>query len=214
MEEVEELLQLNKVTLGCYEFRQFSDINVPIRNGGNWHAHAHVLESRSEKMKSILQQTTGVERDRCLYRLGGIGYKFLRWLYTDCITFDDDETRILGAAQFHDLPTLEERCQQAIVGKVDITSCAHFHAYAKTYKAATVLKCCNQLISQYYIKSKSLNCSEVDVEFKMEVDNSNSLSEIIVSILKVTRVRFFSMKESRRPSLQNKNKISWFCLSR
>ncbi|XP_037034850.1 uncharacterized protein LOC119073458 isoform X2 [Bradysia coprophila] len=178
-EEFEELLKLNKLTFGYHAFRQFSNVEV-ITHSDRWQAHAHILESRSKKFREVFTKTTG--RNHSMY-FTYYGMELFRWLYTDCVVFDDKHhatVDLLKAAQFYELPTLFERCEQAIVERVDITSCAYFHKIAEKQNAATVLKCCNQLISKYFIKSQSLCRTEMDVEVEMEVDNSNSLDEMMV----------------------------------
>ncbi|KAG4071410.1 hypothetical protein HA402_011564 [Bradysia odoriphaga] len=177
-EEFEELCKLTKLTLGYHAFQQFSNVEV-ITWSDKWQAHAHILESRSKKFLEVFKQTTG--RNHRMYNYNGM--ELFRWLYTDCVVFDDKHhatVDLLKAAKFYELPTLFERCEQAIVEKVDITSCAYFHKIAEEHNAARILKCCNQLISKYYIRSQSLVRSEIDVEVEMEVDNSNSLSEMMV----------------------------------
>lgn len=181
-EEFDELLLLNKLTVGYHEFRQFSDTDV-IMGNNLWGAHAHVLDSRSKKILKEVVPTIGktgrVIRRICLNRIYGIEHKFLRWIYTDCVVFEKDyfATTLLRASQFYELRALFERCEDALVGQVDIASCAGMHNTAEELNATKLLKRCNELISQYFNKTKSPDCSEMD--HKMEF--ADSLSEMMVS---------------------------------
>lgn len=99
---------------------------------------------------------------------------FIRWLYTDFVEFDTDDFgfRLLPAAKYHQLPTLFERCEQAIVQKVSITSCAYIRSFATNMGSITILNKCKQLIASYYrhdLPSRITKFGQVDVDEDAEM---------------------------------------------
>lgn len=186
IDSFEELLQLNKLTLGYHEFGLFWD-TVVISGNNSWQTHAHVLDSRSKIFLNKFSQETSEVQHRKFRRIN-LGYKFygierifLRWLYTDSVAFDKDEAaiKLLKASRLYELRTLFERCEQAIVEKVDIISCAYFHKIAEKNNSTIILKRCNEVISKYFEKAKSSDCCQMSVDPESQLNNSTS--EIMVS---------------------------------
>lgn len=185
----EEVELINKLTHGYHLFGDFWDAAVLI-DDDVWQVHAYFLGSRSKKILEEFDRTIEVH-GRTFRRLSftvlyRFEHKFLRWLYTDCVVFEDNDVALalLEASQFYELPTLFERCEQAIVANVDITSCAHFHSIAVKRNATTILNRCKYMISQYFNKAKSPDCFEMDVEDPhMEFDDpDNSVSNFVTAL--------------------------------
>lgn len=172
----EEMKQIDKMATGYHEFERYSDVVVM---GGNevWTAHAYFLGSRSKKILEDSTRTVEVNgrNFRRIYFSEVEKNSLLRWLYTDCVEFKEEYVveRLLKASHHYKLLDLFERCEQEIVKKVDITTCAYFHEIASKLDATQILKRCEQLISQYYNEDK-------DVRMESEVDFDNSLSDMMV----------------------------------
>lgn len=176
------LQRLNKLTMGYHDFGRFWDTAVIIGNDV-WLAHAHVLGSRSAKLLSDelsgrTQRVNGRKFRRIyLHGLYANELTFLRWLYTDCVAFDDNRVAedFLEASRYYELPTLFRRCEQAIVEKVDVTTCARFHRIAEKQNATTILKRCTEVIFQYFERTKSEMVVD-PMEFPYEATNETLLT--------------------------------------
>lgn len=192
MEEIadlfQEVKQINKLTKGYVEFGLYSDVAVMNGNHG-WTAHAYVLDSRSEEILKEQSSTRTVNgrnfRRIYLSELYGDAEanSFLRWLYTDYVGFEDNYVvkSLLKASHRYKLPELFERCEQEIVKKVDIFSCAYFHEFALKLDATRILRRCEQLISYYYnVDVPSADDSKLDVKMETDVDCDSSLCDMMV----------------------------------
>lgn len=83
---------------------------------------------------------------------------------------------LLKVSHIYKLPTLFERCEQATVKTVDLTSCAQLHKIATEFGATTLLYHCKQLISSYW------NGLQDDGFLNMDLYVDTSLREMTVSV--------------------------------
>lgn len=175
-ELLEEVKRVDKMANGYYKFASYCDA-VVMTIDGIWTAHSYFLLTRSEQILNGFKRT--VVNGKTFKRIslpglyGSIQYTFLRWLYTDCVELEkcDVALCLLNVACRYKLPTLFERCEQAIVGKIDLTSCARIHAIAVEPHATTIIDRCKRLITQYFNKDvqQSPDYSNMDVDCEVNL---------------------------------------------
>lgn len=124
---------------------------------------------------------------------------FLRWLYTDFVDlgiydhdddgydhnldYDDDEADIvdnvlalLKASKCYELPSLFERCEQAVLKKLTIISCAKLHDIATEVCSKTILEHCQQLIASYWNRFQSQDFFKMDLDSDEDSNHSMTVS--------------------------------------
>ncbi len=111
---------------------------------------------------------------------GDVEHILLRWLYTDAVELDRRVSKyLLRAAHHYKLPTLFERCEQALITLVDLDSCSNIHEIAKEWNATKLLHHCDRLIRKFW--NNLLSNDIKDVDMRMEDDSESSLGEMAVS---------------------------------
>lgn len=85
-----------------------------------------------------------------------------RWLYTDEICLDSvgDALALLQFSDKYDMKTLFERCEQAVIDKLCLSSCVDAHFIATRINATKILERVERTVNVYWgggIKSELFN---------------------------------------------------------
>lgn len=78
-------------------------------------------------------------------------FYILRWLYTDVVYLDDVDVTLslLQAAVKFKLDPLFDRCEEALMQTVSVSSCAGVHGVALTTESMKLVDCCERIASKY-----------------------------------------------------------------
>lgn len=177
-EQFDEVLLYHKLTFGYDEFKQFADMHW-ITYHHVWRVHQHIFGSRSSKLLEKLKSEDN-SQFQTIYGFYRFEHIMLRWIYTDCVVFDNIHTveGYLEASQLCELPALFEICEDILVEHVDITQCAYYHQMAVKRNASKIAKRCVQVFGQFFNQTQSLDCPQMSYELKFD----DPVQEMEVSI--------------------------------
>lgn len=137
-----------------YQSETYSDIKIKLKDK-EIYCHKFVLSARSDEWNEtyLLNRSTldwvDVE--------GDIGENIIYWLYTNDINLEDDDDltlKVLVQANEFKLLNLVYKCEELLMGSVDVNTCVKFYSVAEQISAIRLRDFCSEMISIYWNQLK------------------------------------------------------------
>ncbi|RWS12587.1 rabankyrin-5-like protein [Dinothrombium tinctorium] len=142
--------RLLKTIANLFDKELYSDLNIFLQRS-TIKAHKFILAARSSDWGVNLAEVDTIDWTDIPHN---IGFSLLKWVYTDCITLNDEgEQFILDlmtvAKRFH-LNSLVDKCEKSLMSFVNVSNCVKFYQTADEIGALNLRNHCSELISAHW----------------------------------------------------------------
>ncbi|PIK51845.1 putative ankyrin repeat and FYVE domain-containing protein 1-like, partial [Apostichopus japonicus] len=128
----------------------YSDLTIRL-DGQEIKAHRFVLAARSQYWGvTDLQDVQSLDFSGIPHN---VGMTLLQWVYTDKVDLtsnDDFILELLRAACKFKLEVLQTRCEEALIGSVNVRNCITYYQTAEEINAAKLKSYCSEIITTYW----------------------------------------------------------------
>ncbi|KAI8782408.1 rabankyrin-5 isoform X2 [Biomphalaria glabrata] len=143
--------RLLKFIADLFDKEQYSDLTIHLEGGRNVRSHKFILSARSSDWGVADLQVVSELDMKDIHH--DVAYALIRWIYTDEINIQAQDSfllQLLRAATKYKLEELRNRCENGLITFVNMKNCIKFYQTAEEMQAEVLKKHCSELISNHW----------------------------------------------------------------
>ncbi|XP_055862003.1 rabankyrin-5-like [Biomphalaria glabrata] len=143
--------RLLKFIADLFDKEQYSDLTIHLEGGRNVRSHKFILSARSSDWGVADLQVVSELDMKDIHQ--DVAYALIRWIYTDEINIQAQDSfllQLLRAATKYKLEELRNRCENGLITFVNMKNCIKFYQTAEEMQAEVLKKHCSELISNHW----------------------------------------------------------------
>ncbi|KAK6967507.1 rabankyrin-5, partial [Biomphalaria glabrata] len=143
--------RLLKFIADLFDKEQYSDLTIHLEGGRNVRSHKFILSARSSDWGVADLQVISELDMKDIHH--DVAYALIRWIYTDEINIQAQDSfllQLLRAATKYKLEELRNRCENGLITFVNMKNCIKFYQTAEEMQAEVLKKHCSELISNHW----------------------------------------------------------------